>query len=110
MSDWSWTPDETGLEDTGVPWLATDLMEEAMRCHCEEGEGDGPLCARCECLMRLVEAIEEWGDALTTLDDAEFPCLDGGVDDGAACPWCGEEGCERSCTGALLEDQAGEAP
>lgn len=88
-------------DDWGVPWLATDLMDEAMRCHCDEG--DGPLCVRCECLMRLVEAIEEWGDALTTLDDADFPCFDLGDAD-TPCAYCGEEGCERSCTGAMLAD------
>jgi hypothetical protein len=30
-------------------------------------------------------------------------------DDGdTPCAFCGEAGCERSCTGALLADQAGE--
>lgn len=31
-------------------------------------------------------------------------------DDDEACPFCGEDDCERSCTGALLEDEGkGEA-
>lgn len=29
-------------------------------------------------------------------------------DDDTPCPHCGEEGCERSCTGAILADEAGE--
>lgn len=97
--DWSWTPDETGLEDTGVPWLATDLMHEALRCDCDEG--DGPLCVRCACLMRLVDAIEEWDDAHATRDDDAYPCLVLDADD-PPCPYYGEAGCEDSCTGAIL--------
>jgi Winged helix-turn helix len=27
------------------------------------------------------------------------------ADDDEACPFCGEDGCERSCTGALLADE-----
>jgi hypothetical protein len=40
--------------------------------------------------MRLVEAIVAW-------DDDDTPC-----------PFCGEAGCERSCTGAILTDEAEE--
>jgi transposase len=31
-------------------------------------------------------------------------------DDDTPCPFCGEDDCERSCTGALLEDEAREEP
>lgn len=29
-----------------------------------------------------------------------------GLDEGAPCPFCGEEDCERSCTQAILADEA----
>jgi len=29
-------------------------------------------------------------------------------DDDTPCPHCGEDGCERSCTGAILADEEGE--
>ena len=58
--DWSWTPDETGLDDD------------------------------------------------ETLPDAFYEALESSADDDATpCPHGGAAGCERSCTGALLDD-AGE--
>ena len=48
-----------------------------------------------------------WTPDETGLDDADFPPFDLGDDD-THCPHCGEPGCERSCTGALLADEAGE--
>lgn len=40
--------------------LSEDLIEEALRCNCDVDEPFEPLCVRCECLFRLIEAIENW--------------------------------------------------
>jgi hypothetical protein len=42
------------------------------------------------------------------VDEADFPPLDLG-DDEIPCVYCGEDDCERSCTGALLADGEDEA-
>jgi hypothetical protein len=52
-----------------------------------------------------------WMPDETGLDDDEFPPLDFGLeDDDDVCEYCGEEACERSCTGALLADAGEDAP
>ena len=57
-----------------------------------------------------------WTPDETGLDDEGAP-LDGvqacpghGVSRGRLCPFCGEDGCERSCTGAILHQQAADYP
>jgi len=58
MANWSWTPDETGLEDPGVPWLATDLLAEFRCCPCDAHTYR--LCAHCDSRLRIVEGLEVW--------------------------------------------------
>ena len=39
-----------------LPRLADDLIAEALTCACDAS--DGPMCARCECLVELAHAID----------------------------------------------------
>lgn len=75
MPEWPWTPDETGLEaGSRPPWLATDLLAVARRCPCDAHTH--LLCARCDCALRVVEALEVWlqGKAHGAAPAREAPC------------------------------------
>ena len=49
----------------------------------------------------------ENGDDVFDCDDLDRVL---GLDDDDLCPYCGEEACERSCTGAILADAGEEEP